>query len=157
MSEQSPDTFRLTPSNTRTAMLFVAMVVWFGVGLSRYLAVGGILWLTLTLVGILGAVVYGLMLLPGSSYLHAAPDGLTICTAFRKRSYMWQEIESFYVEKILTKKVVKYKLHQVDDENLESDGQDHGATIREETLPDTYGLSPEELTDQLNAYRRRHI
>ena len=120
-------------------------------GASRYAATGGLLPLALTLIGLAGAVVYGLMLLPGSSYLEAAPDGLTISTAFRKRSYAWPEIESFYADSIATKQVIKYRLKL----SVKEQEADNGQT-REETLPDTYGMAAEELADQLNVVRRRY-
>lgn len=162
MAEVEDDTFRLTPSNGRTAILFAAMLVWFGIGAYRFASVGGILWLALTLVGLVGAVVYGLMLLPGSSYLQASPDGLTVSTAFRKRDYSWAQIRSIYVEKILNKRVVRVQL-RLRDEGLHPD--DHTKPneqntvvekVRDETLPDTYGMTPEALVDRLTAYKRRY-
>ena len=150
MDTQSRESLKLTPSNARTALLFAAMVVWFVLGMSRYAATGGILPLALSLIGLIGAVVYGLMLLPDSSYLEATAQGLTISTAFRRRSHTWSEIDSFYVERIWSRQVVKYRLNAGEDET------DAGSRrVREETLPDTYGLPAEELADRLNAFRRR--
>ena len=151
MTEPEQDSLRLKPSNTRSAILFIAMLVWFGIGAYRFAEVGGILWLALALVGLTGALVYGVMLLPGSSYLQASPEALTICTAFRKRTYAWKEIDSFSVENILNKRVVKYELHLQHAGDSSDDRR-----LREETLPDTYGLSPEELAKRLNDYRRRY-
>lgn len=157
MSGTTADTLRLTPSNVRSVVLFIAMLVWFGIGVSRYLAVGGLLWIALSLVGFAGALVYALMLLPGSSYLEATPISLTICTAFRKRNYSWHEIDSFKVDAFLHKKVVKYELRVVDDAEADGAvGDRDGTQYREETLPDTYGLSPEKLADRLNVFRRRY-
>lgn len=150
MDAPGNETLRLTPSKTRTAILFVAMIIWLLLGATRYVTVGGILMLALAVVGLAGAVVYGLMLLPGSSYLEASGQGLTVCTAFRKRSHAWQEIESFYVDTILARKVVKYRLSAA--APVEDGGE---ARVREETLPDTYGLPAQELAERLNSFRRR--
>ena len=151
MDARSQDSLKLTPSRVRTALLFAAMVVWFLLGMSRYAATGGILPLGLSLVGLAGAAVYGLMLLPGSSYLQADAQGLTISTAFRKRSYAWSQAGRFRVETLWSRQVVKYTASLGGDEDGTEGGQ-----AREETLPDTYGLSPEELADRLNALRRRY-
>ena len=145
MDTHNHATLKLTPSNTRTVILFAAMVTWFLLGASRYAAVGGILMFALAAVGLAGAVVYGLMLLPGSSYLEATPERLTISSAFRKRAYNWQEIASFYVDTIMARELVKYRLALSTPE----------AHAREEALPDTYGLPAQELADQLDAFRRR--
>ena len=150
MDPQNKNVLRLTPSNTRTAILFAAMVIWFLLGAGRYAAAGGILMLALAAVGLAGAVVYGVMLLPNSSYLEATPDGLTISSAFRKRSYAWSDIDSVYVDAILSKQVVKYEV-----ELPENEGGVGARRTREETLPDTYGLPAQELADQLDAFRRR--
>lgn len=145
-------TLRLTPSNMRTVLLFVVMLIWFALGLSRYVAGGGLLMLALAIVGLAGALVYGLMLLPGSSYLEATPQGLTISTAFRKRVYSWQEIQSFSAESILSRRVVKYRLTKLAGAEEQGD-----ASVREETLPDTYGMTAEGLAARLNAIRRRNL
>lgn len=150
MDTQNNNVLRLTASNTRTAILFAAMVIWFLLGASRYSAVGGLLMLALAGVGLAGAVVYGVMLLPNSSYLEATPERLTISSAFRKRSYAWAHIESIYVDTILSKQVVKYVVRAPSQE--QGDG---AQSSREETLPDTYGLPAQELVDRLDAFRRR--
>ncbi len=152
MGESTSDTLRLTPSNLRSAILFIAMLIWLGIGFSRYLAVGGLLWIGLSLVGLVGALVYGLMLLPGSSYLEATPERLTICTAFRKREYAWQQLGAFRVDTLLHKPVVKYEVMLTGGSEPSQDE----STQREETLPDTYGLTPQEMADRLNTYRRRY-
>jgi hypothetical protein len=145
MDTHNHATLKLTPSNTRTAVLFAAMIIWFLLGATRYAMVGGILMFALAAVGLVGALVYGLMLLPGSSYLEATPERLTISSAFRKRTYTWPEIESFYVDTIMAREVVKYRLGPGTNESH----------AREETLPDTYGLPAQELADELDAFRRR--
>jgi hypothetical protein len=154
MQAPNNNTLRLNPSNTRTAILFVAMLVWFLLGAARFVMVGGLLMLALAAVGLVGAVVYGVMLLPNSSYLEATPEGLTISSAFRKRSYAWSHFESFYVDTILSKQVVKYELTMPEDDAAGADtaGRAHA---RQETLPDTYGLPAQVLADQLDAFRRR--
>lgn len=150
MHAANHDTLRLTPSNTRTAILFVAMLAWTAIGVTRYTASGGLLMLGLAAVGLAGSVVYGLMLLPNSSYLEATPERLTISSAFRKRTYVWTQINSVYADSLLSKEVVKYEVSIPAE-----DGTDAAPHIREETLPDTYGLPAQELADQLDAYRRR--
>lgn len=150
MHAANHDTLRLTPSRTRTAILFVAMLVWTVIGATRYATAGGLLMLGLAAVGLAGALVYGVMLLPNSSYLEATPERLTISSAFRKRSYVWTQINSVYLDTLLSKQVVKYEVSVPAGEGT------HAAPhVREETLPDTYGLPAQELADQLDAFRRR--
>lgn len=140
------ETLRLTPPPLRTALLLAASLVWLGFG-GYLLAVSrGVLPFVLALVGLTGAIVYGLALIPGGSYLEAGPGGLVISASFRKRALAWSEIEGFAVRQLgRKKKMVRYRL-------VPRAGQ---TRVREELLPDTYGMSAEELAELLNGLLRQ--
>lgn len=101
----------------------------------------------------LGIVVSLVQMLPGSGFLDVTPDGLTVCSLFKKRTIRWCEIApgSFRVISLpLTpiktvgwdyKKISQYKHVSLINKKL---------TGREAGLPDTYGLPVKELADLLN-------
>lgn len=149
MGEQSSpsETIRLTQPPLRTATLFGASLVWLVFGGYLFAVSHSAVAIILALVGLTGAIVYGLALIPGGSYLEAGPSGLVISASFRQRTHAWSDIEEFSVRQLSRKKkMVRCRLvaHTGD------------TRVREELLPDTYGLSAEELAERLNDLRRRH-
>jgi hypothetical protein len=101
------------------------------------------------------AIVFGGLLLPGSAYLKLDPTGFTICSLFRAHTLGWHEVDAFRVGTDRGRKLVVFdfsKLHQ---------GQEFvrkfASTISgyEAGLPDTYGLSAEELAATMNEWRVR--
>jgi hypothetical protein len=102
-----------------------------------------------------GALVFCVLLLPGSAYLKLDPGGFTLCSLFRSHSMRWFEVESFAADWIGARKMVVFnysKFHR---------GQDRlrkvASTIAgyEAALPDTYGLTAEDLAAVMNDWRRR--
>ena len=141
------ETIRLAQPLLRTAGLFGASVIWLAFGGYLFAVSHSAVALILALVGLTGAVVYGLALIPGGSYLEAGPSGLAVSASFRRRAHAWSEIEGFSVRHLSRKKkMVRYRLAPRTGETR----------AREELLPDTYGLSAEELAERLNDLRRRY-
>ena len=102
-----------------------------------------------------GVIVFGLSLLPGSAYLRLDPTGFTVCSLFRAHSTSWFEVDSFEVARIRGRKLVVLKyssLHR---------GQEFvrklavAIGLHEGALPETYGLSAEELAAMMNDWRVR--
>lgn len=142
---RQPNALRLTPPILRTALLFAASLIWLGFGGYLFAETRSILPGILALLGLTSAVIYGLALIPGGSYLEAGPDGLAIGASFRKRSLAWADVEEFSVRQLgRKKKLVRYRL-------VPRAGETRS---REELLPDTYGLEAEDLANQLNDLRR---
>lgn len=101
------------------------------------------------------AIVFGVLLLPGSAYLKLDPAGFTICSLFQARKLGWHEVDAFRVSTDRRRKLVVFnfsKLYQ---------GQEFARKLAstvsgyEAGLPDNYGLSAEELAATLNQWRER--
>jgi hypothetical protein len=98
-------------------------------------------------------IVFGVLLLPGSAYLKLDPTGFTICSLFRARTLGWHEVDAFRVGTDRRRKLVVFdfvKLHQGHEF-----ARKFASTISgyEAGLPDTYGLSAEELAATMNEWR----
>ncbi len=149
-----PHVLRLTPPILRTALLFAASLIWLGFGAYLFSLTRSVLPLALATLGLVGAVIYGLTLLPGSSYLEATPQGLTVSVAFRKRTHAWADVGEFAVRPLgRKKKLVRYRLLR-HDVAAPDDVRVDAPPARDEVLPDTYGLAAEELAARLNELRR---
>ncbi len=101
------------------------------------------------------AIVFGVLLLPGSVYLRLDLTGFTICSLFQARTLGWHEVDAFRVEIDRGRKLVVFnfsKLHR---------GQEFARKVAsrlsgyEAGLPDNYGLFAEELAATLNEWRER--
>src|SRR5215210_1376947 len=111
-------------------------------------AVGGFFAMC-TLVGIT-------MLLPASSYLRISTEGFKVCSLFRAHTFQWSDLSEFGVSKVGPNKMVMFnfaasytKTSSVRSFNASVFGYEGG-------LPDSYGLSHEELASLLNGYLQRH-
>lgn len=145
-----PATFRSKPTGILPlvlgALAFVALGFWvrrFNPAIG-YLAIG---FFGLCAVGI------GLNLLPNSSYLRLTQEGFTICTMFKRRSVRWADVSKFGIASIGTRKTIGWDLSQ------SPSTAEKAATIMTgyaSTLPDTYGLTAEELADLMNRLRNEH-
>jgi hypothetical protein len=111
-------------------------------------------WVGILLFGS-GAIVIGLLLLPGSAYLKLDSAGFTVCTLFRAHSTSWYEVDSFQVARIGGRKFVVFnfsKLHR---------GQEFARKLSsaiagyEGGLPEIYGPSAEQLAAMMNDWRQR--
>lgn len=96
------------------------------------------------------AVVSCVNLFPNSSYLRLTREGFTICSMFRCRSIEWRHVSNFGVTRIGTRKMVGWNpLHAP---------SKLGKTTKRmfcyvSALPETYGLSAEELAELMNRLR----
>jgi hypothetical protein len=128
------------------ALAFVAIGFWvrrFDPAIG-YLAMG---FFGLCAVGI------GLNLLPNSSYLRLTREGFTVCTMFKCRSIRWVDVGKFGVAHIGARKVVGW-----DPPQSPSTAEKAAAVMTGygSILPDTYGLTTEELVNLLNRVRDEH-
>jgi hypothetical protein len=102
-----------------------------------------------------GVIVFCVLLLPGSAYLKLDPAGFTVCSLFRAHSTRWYEVNSFEVGRIGGRKLVVFNFS-----NLHR-GQGFARKLSsaiggyEGALPETYGLSAEDLAAMMNDWRQR--
>ena len=107
-----------------------------------------------TITGIFGvcALVGITVLLPASSYLRITSQGFTVCSLFRAHTFKWSDISEFGVARVGPNKMVMFnftasysKPSSLRSFNASMFGYEGG-------LPDSYGLSHEELAGLLTKY-----
>ncbi len=101
------------------------------------------------------SIVFALQLLPNASYLRLTPEGFTMCSLFRSHSYSWTEIENFAVGHASRMKTVVFNHPSFHTKQATLKKANKKFFGFEACLPDTYGMSAEELADLLNRWRRR--
>jgi hypothetical protein len=125
------------------ALVFVAVGVWT----LRQQPVTS--WIGIVFFGI-GAVFAALNLLPNSSYLEITREGFTICSSFRRRFIEWQHVGRFGVSHVGFKKMVGWDEAQ---STSKIGATNKFLTGHSSALPDTYGLTAEELVHLMNRMR----
>jgi hypothetical protein len=123
------------------------------VGLWAALSLGGLHWAWPVLGGVATAVVL-VQLLPGAAFLRLGPEGLVLRYSFRTFSYRWRDVEGFAAASISLNKMVVY--NHAPDAPVSLTARRVAAAMSgwEAALPDTFGLTAEELADLLNEYKR---
>ncbi len=143
---------RLAPSRIRTIGLLAASLA--------FLVVALLMAREQPMLGYLGAafcaataVVFGVQLVPGASFLELTAEGFTFAGMFRKKSELWRDIRGFGVWRASRNKMVGWLYmpgHQVRGQSFsEAMTGVHGS------LPDTYGMKAEDLADLMNELKRR--
>jgi hypothetical protein len=128
------------------SLLFVAAGFWM-LSDGRVTA-----YLTIAFFG-LCALVFGISLLPNSSYLRLAREGFTVCSMFRSRFIEWRHVGEFGVTRIGLKKMVGWDPSH----STSKLGRANKAMCGyASALPDTYGMKAEDLADLLNHLRDEH-
>ncbi len=122
----------ISPANT--------MKAWFGVALFG--------------AGVFVAVV---MLLPGAGSLTLSADGFERVTLFMRFPTPWQQAGNFGVSELRTRRSRRMRLVGYDDAKLAGGNFSQRKTGRNSALPDTYGLSPEDLALLMNQWRARAL
>lgn len=149
------DVLRLkSRSRSLLALFFVCacFVVMGGYAVSEGKTLG---WLAVAFFGF-GCFIALVSLLPGSSYLELRPDGMQMCTLYRKWLVRWRDVETFFPVLSNGQKTVgwlyneQYRVQAIINKiSMRLTGADAG-------LPDTYGMTAEALADLLNEWRLRY-
>lgn len=147
-----PDTQRLVPSRLRAASLLGGslMFVAAGIGMRGEHAIGA--WFVIAFFE-LCALVGGILLVPGSSWLELRADGFEIRSLFRTSFVRWRDIGRLTVARIGTRASVCWQFAPDYPGRRASRELSAALTGVEGALPDTYGLSAHALADRVNAYR----
>jgi hypothetical protein len=153
-----PTTLRSRPGRILGFLLICFVFVAMGALASRSRHIN---WIGIGFFGV-GAVVLAIQLLPTASYLKLETDRFTVSTSFIKRSYLWVSVVDFEVTTRFWLKyvVVRFKqdvkfsssveqvVDRVGTSALAAVGLPRILTL---LIPDTYGLSAEELAALLNS------
>ncbi len=144
----------LRPSRLRY-LLFITFFAGFVAGGALMVRAGNPKgWAAILLFGVL-MVVCCMLLLPGSTYLKLDPTGFTICSLFRVHSIRWYEVDSFEAANgpKINFVVINFSTF--------GQGQQFARKLavalgrHDVLLPDTYGLSAEDLAAVMNDWRER--
>jgi hypothetical protein len=110
-------------------------------------------WLPALFFG-LCVVVFVVTLLPNSAYLRVSQDGFTVCSLFRAQSYRWSDVGPFTVGRIGPNRMVVFNFSGRYRAQPRARKAAAALTGYEGALPDSYGMSLEELASLLNGYRQ---
>ena len=113
-------------------------------------------WLGIAFFGA-GALVAVVMLLPGAGSLTLRADGFDRVTLFMTLRTPWQQVGNFGVSELPTRRGGRMRLVGYDDGDLPGDNFSRRTTGRNAALPDTYGLSHEDLARLMNQWRARAL
>jgi len=148
------DELVLRPSKGKAIGFLIVSLVFVAIGklaLSKDdLGVG----LMCTIVFGLSAVIFGVQLWPGASYLRLTSEGFIICSLFRVGPLVrWTEVSEFRVERLPPHgtRMVVYD----SDRPSALRKLNRGLAGASDGLPDTYGMKPDALAELMNASRTR--
>jgi hypothetical protein len=139
------------------------MLTWVGVCLA-FVAAGAFLTTTgefvwgVAAVGFfgLGAIVLGITLLPGASFLKLEREGFEVRSLYRSGSYRWSDVQEFRPVAIPPSGVMLAGFDFSPNARPAAAWLSSSVAGVEGCLPDTYGLSAEELAGVMEAWRTRH-
>ena len=147
----------LTPDKQRTAAYLFGCVAFVFLGMidvSRHHG-GMIAWVCVLFFGI-GAAVFAIRLIPGASYLRLSGPGFQIRNLYRDNPLiLWRDISEFRVVRLppTNRPVVVFNWYAAPNRGMRQ--LNTRLTDATDSLPDTYGLQPEELAAYMNAWRSR--
>jgi hypothetical protein len=102
-----------------------------------------------------GAIVFCLLLLPGSAYLKLDPAGFTFCSLFRPHFTPWSEVEPFAVGRVGTRLLVVFNFSEAHRGQKYLRKVSSAISGYEAALPDTYRLKAADLAALMNDWRQR--
>lgn len=148
-----PVTYRTRPVKmlllTFGSGIFVSMGIWL-LPRQPYVALADIIFFSLgVLVGLVG-------LLPNSSYLTLTEQGFLFASLFRKHFVSWSNVQSFVPVKIQFNRMVGWNYSPAFGGSQRLRGINTAIAGVEAALPDTYGMSAEQLANLMNQLRDIH-
>jgi hypothetical protein len=110
-------------------------------------------WLVLLFFGA-STIVFCVLLIPGSAYLKLRPASFTVCSLFRTSTTRWDAVDRFETGHVGLRKLVVFNYS--DSFRRYELARKISSTIsgHEGALPETYGLSTEELAALMNEWRQ---
>jgi hypothetical protein len=140
--------FTAYPKPWKQGLLLVVCLSFVAVGLFVVKERSTMLWFSTGFFA-LGALIFLVQLVPGSSYLTVDHDGIETCTLFRKTRYRWSDLSDFGVYQVRMNKFVGFNF--APHYQLGTRGRAFSRAMMgyEGALPDTYGFKAEELAEIL--------
>ena len=143
-------------SDSRMAQALGVFLTQLGLARDTTGAVAEFGWVTVVFFGI-GAGLSLLTLLPGAAGLTLDQDGFVVRSLFRRRAYRWADVDAFTVTEVGygrgSKKLVGF------DDRLAAASAIARANVkltgRNSALPDTYGLSAEDLVLLMSRWQQK--
>lgn len=96
-----------------------------------------------------------LRLLPGANSLTLTPSGFIMKSLFRSHFIAWEAVQSFQLGKLAGEDAVYFNYHAHHRLQLKAKQFNHLITGNEAALPDTYGLTAENLRSLLEAWKMK--
>jgi hypothetical protein len=112
-------------------------------------------WLGIAFFGA-GALVAAVMVLPGAGSLTLGADGFERITLFMKFRTPWRQVSDFVVAEVATRGR-RMQFVSYDDANCTGHSMNRRLTGRNSALPDSYGLSHQDLALLMNRWRARAL
>lgn len=145
-------TLTLYPNKTKTLLSLLVSILFVIIGIGMISGGKNTGWFV-SIFFSLCTIIFIVILLPNSYYLHISNQGFEICSMYRKSFTKWDEVEQFGFKYIGVKKMVVFNYSQ--DHSKFQTGKNMARTLTgaEGALPDTYGKSAEELVKLLNEWK----
>ena len=104
----------------------------------------------------LGAVVFVINMLPNASYLRLDETSFTFCSLFRAHTVPWAAIQEFGVFTIRLKRMVAWNFVPGYTGSARLQDLSRAVSGFDAALPDTYGLSANDLVEKMAALHDRY-
>jgi hypothetical protein len=113
-------------------------------------------WVGVVLFGV-GVVISVVMLLPGAGRLTLDQDGFQRVTLFLKFRTPWSSVDDFTVCEMTMRRGRRMRFVGYNDRGLPTNNASQQLSGRNAALPDSYGLSHEELANLMAEWRARAL
>ena len=104
----------------------------------------------------LGAIVFVINMLPNASYLRLDEESFTFCSLFRAHTVPWAAIQEFGLVTIRFKRMVAWNFVEGYVTNMRLQDLSRAISGFDAALPDTYGLSANDLVEKMAALHDRY-
>ena len=146
------DSLQLTPSRWKHLALLAGSAGFVGLAFVIGPRESILAWLTGGFFG-LGVVVALIAMIPGSSFLRLGSKGISVRSLYRTWHVAWADVAEFYVAPVAGRKMVCWQYSAGFTGHTRGRAFSRAISGVEAGLPDTYGISSEELAWLLNEWR----
>lgn len=144
---------RFRPDIQRPLILLPVSIIFVLIG-CHLLTLGKLEGIYLVLLFGISSVLMFLQTLPACGYLEIDTDGFTVCSQFRARRFQWDDVREFGLLRIGPFDVVGINFHPTFQGRDRTVGVLRDMHNYEAGLPNTYGMTGEELLQLLTNCKR---